>query len=138
MSVYSYLATVNAILNSLSLVFLILGFRYIKRGNRETHKRFMLSALITSALFFIVYAVYHAKVGSVPYPHHDWTRPLYYSILAPHVILAALNLPFIIWLVRLAFKGAFNRHKRLARIVWPVWVFVSASGIVVYLMLYHL
>lgn len=133
---YSDLPTVNATLNFLSFVLLVGGYLQIKKGNRETHKRFMVGALVASALFFICYGIYHAEVGSVPYPYHDWTRPVYFAVLTPHVILAALNLPFIIWLVTLALRGRFDRHKRLARIVWPVWIFVSLSGIIVYAMLY--
>jgi uncharacterized membrane protein YozB (DUF420 family) len=134
----SFLATVNAILNAISALWLLLGYVNIKRGREATHKRFMLSALVTSALFLTSYLVYHYAVGSVPYPHHDWTRPLYFAILIPHVLLAALMTPFIVVAVRHAFKGQFQKHRRIVRWLWPVWMFVSISGIAVYLMLYHL
>ncbi|MDH3939232.1 MAG: DUF420 domain-containing protein, partial [candidate division Zixibacteria bacterium] len=88
--------------------------------------------------FLTCYLIYHAEVGSVPYPHHDWTRPLYFAILVPHVILAALMVPFILITVWLAWREKFIRHRRLARLVWPVWLFVSISGVVIYLMLYRL
>lgn len=97
----------------------------------------MLSALITSILFLTSYLIYHYQVGSIPYPHHDWTRPLYFAILIPHIILAALMVPFIITIVWWAFRENFEKHRRLAKFVWPVWMFVSVSGIIVYLMLYH-
>ena len=78
------------------------------------------------------------EVQDSAYPHHDWTRPVYFAVLIPHILLAALNVPFIILLVYRALKGDFVRHKRLARWVWPSWMFVSISGVCIYLMLYHL
>jgi uncharacterized membrane protein YozB (DUF420 family) len=96
----------------------------------------MLSALVSSALFLASYLIYHAQVGSVPYPHHDWSRPIYFAILIPHVILAAVMTPFIIAAVVFALRGQFERHKRIVRWLWPVWIFVSISGVVVYVMLY--
>ena len=134
----NHLATLNALLNAITTVLLIKGRIRIKRGDQDGHRRIMLMALATSAMFLISYLIYHAEVGSVPYPHHDWTRPLYFAILIPHVILAAVQIPFIIRLVWLALKGSFDRHRRLARLVWPVWMFVSVSGVVVYVMLYLL
>ena len=130
------LADLNALLNVTSAIFLTLGFMQIKRGNKERHKKFMLAALVSSVLFLSSYLVYHYFVGSVSYPYHDWTRWVYFTILIPHVTLAVLQLPFIIKLVWHAFHDDFQRHKRLARIVWPVWMFVSVSGVIVYLMLY--
>lgn len=130
------LPTLNALLNTITTVLLIAGRIKIKAGDKESHRRLMLSALATSALFLISYSIYHAAVGSVPYPFHDWTRPVYFSILAPHVILAALQVPFVIALVWFALKSNFERHRRLARFVWPVWIFVSISGVLIYLMLY--
>ena len=130
------LPLLNALLNMVSLGFLISGYKFIKRGAREKHKRMMISALITSGLFLTSYLVYHGLVGSVPYPRHDWTRPLYFLILVPHVILAALMGPFIIAAVILALKEKFIWHVRLVKWVWPVWIFVSGSGVMVFLMLY--
>ena len=98
----------------------------------------MIAALITSVLFLTSYVVYHVNAGSVPYLKEDWTRPLYFAVLIPHVILAIVQLPFIIVLVWHAWHKSFDRHKRLARWIWPVWMFVSVSGVVVYLMLYKL
>ncbi len=132
------LPVVNASLNFLSAVLLTFGYVNIKRGNRARHKKFMLAALVSSACFLTCYLIYHYAVGSVPYPYHDWTRPIYFAILIPHVILAALMVPFILIVVWRAFHEDFIRHRRLARKVWPVWMFVSVSGIVVYVMLYVL
>ena len=98
----------------------------------------MTAALASSTLFLISYLIYHYSAGSVPYPHHDWTRPLYFAILIPHVILATFMVPFILMAVRHAWQGRFDRHKRLTRWVWPVWMFVSVSGVAIYLMLYQL
>jgi len=134
----SALPTINALLNATAACLLLWGYVMIRRGHRDTHKKIMLSALVVSAAFLTTYLIYHVQVGSVPYPHHDWTRTLYFAILIPHVILAALVVPFIITVVTFALRGNFARHKRLARWVWPVWMFVSVSGVAVYLMLYHL
>jgi putative membrane protein len=132
----SDLPTLNATLNLISAVFLFLGYRNIRRGERERHQRFMVAALITSTLFLISYVIYHANIGSKPYPFEDWTRPIYFTILIPHVILAALMAPFIVVVVWRASKGAFEKHRALARFVWPVWMFVSISGVAIYAMLY--
>jgi len=134
----SDLSTVNAVLNTISAILLIIGYRYIKRGEQQKHKRCMIAALITSALFLTSYLIYHYNVGSVPYPYHDWTRPIYFIILIPHVILAAVMTPFILIAVWFALRGQFERHRKLVRWVWPVWIYVSISGVVIYLMLYHL
>ena len=133
---YSDLPTLNAALNIITASFLLAGFIQIKRKNKELHKKLMLFALVSSALFLTSYLTYHFEVGSVPYPYYDWTRTLYFTILIPHVILAIVVAPFVVVLVVRAFKDDFERHKRLARIVWPVWMFVSISGIAVYSMLY--
>lgn len=130
------LPATNAFLNGLCTFFLLLGFIYIKRGDIKTHWKCMVTALILSALFLTSYLIYHSQVGSVPYPHRDWTRPVYFAILIPHIILATVNVPFIIALVWRAYKGEFDRHRRLAQWVWPSWIFVSITGVIIYLMLY--
>ena len=132
------LPTLNACLNTLCTLLLVRGFLQIRRGARQAHQKSMLAALICSTLFLCSYLVYHIQVGSVPYPHHDWTRPLYFAVLIPHVVLAALIAPFVALVVWRAYNQDFARHRRLARWVWPAWIFVSVSGVVVYLMLYRL
>ncbi|GAB4315862.1 MAG: hypothetical protein Kow0074_03650 [Candidatus Zixiibacteriota bacterium] len=132
------LPAVNATLNAIAAVLLTWGFVMIRRGRRDTHRKIMITALVVSAAFLTTYLVYHYEVGSVPYPHHDWTRPVYFAILIPHIILAAVMVPFIIALVTFALRGRFDRHRRLARWVWPVWMFVSVTGVVIYVMLYRL
>lgn len=134
---FGFLATVNAALNLTSATLLTIGYVNIKRGRQEAHRKFMLAALTSSVLFLISYVIYHDTVGSVPYPRHDWTRPVYFAVLIPHVVLAALMVPFILVAVRHALKQRFEKHRRIMRWIWPVWMFVSVSGIVVYLMLYH-
>jgi putative membrane protein len=135
---FAFLSHVNASLNFISAVLLAFGYVAIKRGKQERHRKFMIAALISSALFLTSYLIYHANVGSVPYPHHDWTRPVYFTILIPHVTLAGLMVPFIIAAVYFALEGKFRQHTRITRWLWPVWMFVSISGVIVYVMLYHL
>lgn len=132
------LPTLNAMLNSISACFLFLGYLQIRRANVRQHRRLMVLALVCSALFLTSYLVYHIQVGSVPYPHHDWTRGIYFAILIPHVVLAGLNAPFVLAVVWLALRGRFTAHRRLARWVWPVWMFVCISGVIIYVMLYRL
>lgn len=132
------LPTLNAIFNAVSACFLLLGYVQIRRANVRLHRRMMLFALVCSGLFLTSYLVYHIQVGSVPYPHHDWTRGIYFAILIPHVVLAGLNAPFVLAVVWLALRGRFRAHRRLARWVWPVWMFVCISGVFIYVMLYRL
>jgi uncharacterized membrane protein YozB (DUF420 family) len=132
------LPTFNAIFNLISTFLLIRGRDLIKRDDRAGHKKYMIGALISSGLFLIFYTIYHAKVGSIPYPHYDWTRPVYFSILIPHIILAAVMGPFILMAVFFAFKEKFDKHLMIVRWIWPVWVFVSISGIMIFVMLYLL
>ncbi len=130
------LPTLNAMLNAITTALLIAGGIRIKRGDENGHRRLMMMALLTSALFLISYTIYHANAGSVPYPFYDWTRPVYFAVLIPHVILAAVQIPFIIVLVTFALRSRFDQHRQLARFAWPVWILVSVTGVVIYLMLY--
>ncbi|MCE9616260.1 MAG: DUF420 domain-containing protein [Lentisphaerae bacterium] len=125
-------------LNALSTVLLIAGYRAIRGGRRDTHRRLMIGALASSAAFLAVYLTHHALHGSTRFPFHDWTRTVYMLVLIPHTILAAAIVPFILRGVWLAWRARFDDHKRLMRWVWPVWLYVSATGILVYLMLYIL
>lgn len=130
------LPALNAILNGGATICLTFGYLAIRKGKKELHQRWMLTALVVSALFLTSYLIYHYNVGSVPYPHHDWTRPVYFAILIPHVILAALMTPFILLIVWRAWRQDFAKHKKLARYVWPVWMYVSITGVIIYAMLY--
>lgn len=130
------LPIVNALLNGTCMVLLILGRIAVKRGRSDAHRNWMTAALATSTLFLASYLVYHAQAGSMPYPHHDWTRPVYFVVLIPHILLAALMVPFILAAVILAVKGKVQAHTRITRWLWPVWMYVSVSGVVIYAMLY--
>ncbi len=135
---FEYLSTVNAILNFISFVLLIIGYRHIKAGRREQHKKFMIAAFTTSTLFFISYLVYHAKVGSVSFQGEGWSRPLYFTILISHVILAAVVPPMAILTLYRGLKGKFDLHKKVSKKTFAIWVYVSVTGMIVYLMLYHI
>jgi uncharacterized membrane protein YozB (DUF420 family) len=128
----------NAALNALSVMWLILGFRFIRSGRREAHRRAMLTALATSACFLVSYLVYHANVGSTPFRSQGGVRILYFTILVSHSILAAVIVPLVGWTVLRALQGRFQAHRRWARRTWPLWVYVSVTGVLVYWMLYHL
>lgn len=136
-SFLEFLPTLNAILNATSGMLLYIAYRQIKNHRADLHKRFMLAAIGVSIIFLTSYLIYHAGVGSVRYPIHDWTRTVYFLILLPHTILAGFMVPFIVIAVIFAFKGQFTRHAGITRWLWPVWMFVSVSGVVVYLMLYQ-
>jgi len=134
---YSLFPPVNAALNSLSTVLLLAGFFLIKAGRREAHQRTMVAALVTSALFLCCYLVYHYSVGHTEFPReYPTARKIYLAILVPHIILAVVNVPLIALLVIAAFRGRFERHKRLARFTFPSWLFVSFTGVVIYFMIY--
>lgn len=135
---FSDLPTLNATLNSVTAVFLVIGFVLIKQKKIQAHKKVMLSALASSVLFLTSYLIYHFNVGSVSYPYHDWTRPLYFAILIPHTILATVMTPFIVIAVWRALKEDYEKHKKIVRWLWPVWMFVSITGVIVYFMLYQL
>lgn len=134
----SVLPHLNAALNATSFVLLVAAFYQIRRGNVQTHRRLMLSALAVSGLFLVSYVTYHAQYGSVRFAGQGLVRPVYFFILITHVILAAAIVPLVIITLRRALAGDFARHRRIARWTYPLWVYVSVTGVVVYLMLYHL
>ena len=132
------LPTVNAVLNAASALLIATGIVLIRRGRRAAHKRFMLAAVVTSSLFLICYLWYHTHVGSVPFPGHGWPRPVYFAILTSHTLLAAAVVPLVLVTLVRAFRGRYARHRASARWTYPVWLYVSVTGVVIYLMLYHL
>ena len=134
----SDLPAVNATLNGLAALFLSIGYVLIRRGHREQHKRCMLAALATSALFLICYVVYHANVGSRPFPGRGGIRVAYFAILVTHVVLAVVILPLALTTAAHALSARYDRHVRLARWTLPLWFYVSVTGVVIYLMLYQL
>jgi putative membrane protein len=134
----AYLPTLNAILNSLSALFLVLGFLQIRRGRAEAHRNWMAAALATSTLFLLSYLVYHFQVGSVRFRGEGWIRGVYFSVLISHTILAAVIVPLVLLTVARALKRNFAGHRGIARWTLPLWLYVSVTGVVVYWMLYHL
>ena len=134
----SDLPALNACLNATSAVLLLVGYRFIRLGKRIVHRRFMITALVTSSLFLISYLVYHYHVGSVRFTGTGWVRGLYFTILISHTVLAAAVPPLaIVTLVR-ALSKRFDRHRMIARWTLPIWLYVSVTGVAVYVMLYQL
>jgi len=130
---YSIFPPINATLNGLSTVLLIVGFLLIKAGRRKAHQAVMTGALVSSALFLACYLTYHYGAGHTEFPkEYPVARKIYFAILLPHILLAVVNLPFIILLVIAAARGNFAKHKRLARFTFPSWLFVSITGVVIY------
>jgi uncharacterized membrane protein YozB (DUF420 family) len=132
------LPTLNAFLNATSAVLLLLGWTLIRRGHRDAHRRAMTAAFVCSGLFLVSYLVYHLQVGSVRFPGGGRARTLYLGILVTHTILAAAVAPMAVTTFVLAWKGRFERHRRLARWTFPIWLYVSVTGVVVYAMLYRM
>lgn len=134
----SDLPAVNACLNATSTVLLLIGYRFIRTGRKTAHKRTMLTALGTSSLFLISYLIYHYHVGSVRFTGEGTIRGIYFAILISHTILAATVPPLaIVTLVR-ALRERFDKHRRIARWTLPIWLYVSITGVAVYVMLYQL
>jgi uncharacterized membrane protein YozB (DUF420 family) len=132
------LPALNATLNAIAGTLLIIGYVKIRQGRMETHRRFMLAAFATSALFLISYVIYHANVGSRPFPGQGPIRLVYFVILISHVILAAAILPLALITLTHGLRARFERHVPIARWTLPIWVYVSVTGVIVYWMLYQL
>jgi putative membrane protein len=132
-----YLPHVNALLNTTSALFLIAGYLFIKQGRIETHKKCQLTAVITSTLFLISYLTYHYYHGDTRFLGQGLIRPIYFTILITHVILAIVIVPLVLITLFRALRLDFIRHRRIARWTFPLWLYVSVTGVIVYLMLYH-
>ena len=135
---YSLFPALNASLNGASAVLIVTGRSFIRRGKVRLHRACMLAAVIASAGFLVCYLYYHAHVGSVHFPGHGWPRALYFSILISHTLLAAAVPVLVIVTLALALRGKFEKHRRIARWTYPVWLYVSVTGVIVYLMLYQI
>jgi uncharacterized membrane protein YozB (DUF420 family) len=131
------LPAVNASLNALSGVLLLCGYALIRRHRIDLHRKVMLTAFATSSLFLICYVVYHAQVGSVPFPRQGWVRTLYFTILITHVTLAATVPVLAIITLTRGLKGRYPQHRRIARWTFPIWMYVSVTGVLVYVLLYQ-
>jgi putative membrane protein len=132
------LPALNASLNGLSAILLATGFGFIRRRQIKRHRACMLGAFSVSTAFLISYVVYHAQHGSTPFSGQGWIRPVYFSLLASHVVLAIAILPLALVTLHRAWRADFVRHRQIAEITFPVWMYVSVTGVVVYWMLYHL
>lgn len=135
---YSVLPHLNATLNASSFVLLSSGYYFIKRKRVQAHRNCQLAALTASVVFLISYIVYHAHHGTTRFSGQGIARPIYFTILTTHTFLAAVIVPFVIITARRALRGDFARHRAIARWTLPMWLYVSITGVVVYLMLYHL
>ncbi len=132
-----FFPTLNAMLNATSAIFLLSGYFHIRRRNINAHRLCMLGAVTASVVFLICYLIYHYNVGATKFQGPDWARTIYFSILIPHTILAVAMVPFVIVTLRRALRNQFDKHRRIARWTFPVWLFVSVTGVIVYFMLYH-
>jgi uncharacterized membrane protein YozB (DUF420 family) len=133
------LPAVNATLNGVSAVFLTLGFFFIKRGHKLAHRNCMISAFGTSAVFLACYLTYHARVKTLThFVDPAWFRPIYLTLLASHTLLAAAIVPLILMTLWRARRQDFAAHKKIARWTWPLWLYVSVTGVVIYLLLYQI
>lgn len=137
-SQYAIFPAINATLNGVSALLLVTAHSMIKRGRVAKHRALMLAAVATSTLFLISYLYYHAHVGSVRFQGHGWSRPVYFSILISHTILAAAIVPLVVITLTRALREQFDRHRAIARWTYPLWLYVSVTGVVIYFMLYHL
>ena len=131
------LPAVNASLNALSGILLLIGYVLIRKGRIRQHRLCMVSAFITSSLFLVCYVVYHAQVGSVRFTRVGFIRPLYFTILITHVTLAATVPPLAIVTLSRGLKGRVVQHRAIARWTWPIWMYVSVTGVLVYTLLYQ-
>jgi uncharacterized membrane protein YozB (DUF420 family) len=131
------LPALNAALNAIAAAFLVTGYVLIRRGHREAHKRCMLGALTTSAIFLTSYVIYHLNAGSRPFPGQGTIRLVYFLILVTHVVLAATILPLALTTTARGLRSQYDRHVRIARWTLPLWLYVSVTGVVIYLMLYQ-
>jgi uncharacterized membrane protein YozB (DUF420 family) len=132
------LPALNASLNAISAILLLIGYVLIRAGRRQAHERMMLAALTSSALFLASYVVYHLQVGSVRFTGQGPLRAVYFFILITHIILAVAIVPLVLVTVIRAFRERFDTHRRIARVTLPLWGYVSVTGVVIYWMLYRL
>jgi len=130
-------AAINAALNGMSAVLIGLGWLSIRGGNRERHRGFMLAATTVSAIFLLSYLIRFALSGAHPYPGHGTWKVIYFTILFSHMILAVATPPLVLRAIWLATKGRFPAHLRIVRFTFPIWMYVSVTGVLVYLLLYH-
>jgi len=136
----AFFPALNAFLNGTSAILIGTGYYFIKNGRREAHKRMMIAAFVTSTLFLISYLYYHLvlRAGVTHFRGEGVWRPVYFSILISHTFLAVVVVPFILVALNRALKGNFARHKAIARYTFPIWMYVSVTGVVIFVMLYKI
>jgi uncharacterized membrane protein YozB (DUF420 family) len=134
---YAIYPVINATLNGASAVLLLTGHSMIKRGRMVAHRALMVAAIVTSSLFLSSYLYYHWHVHLVLFQGRGWSRPVYFSILYSHTILAAVIVPLVIITLTRALRERFDRHRAIARWTYPLWLYVSVTGVLIYFMLYH-
>ena|ERR1041385_3836920 len=134
----SDLPTINAALNATSAILIGSGVYFVKQKNIQAHKACMVAALGVSSIFLTSYLIYHYNVGSVRFTKFGWIRDVYFPLLISHTVLAAVVLPLVLRTAFLAFRGRFPSHMRIAKWTFPTWMYVSVTGVIVYLMLYHM
>jgi uncharacterized membrane protein YozB (DUF420 family) len=135
---YAVYPVIDAALNATSAVLLLVGRGLIKRGRMAAHRAVMIAALVSSSLFLAFYLYYHAHVGSVHFRGPGWARPVYFTLLISHTLLAIAVVPLVMITLSRALRQRFDRHRAIARWTFPLWMYVSVTGVIVYLMLYHL
>lgn len=131
-------AALNATLNATSACLLTTGYFFIRKGRILAHRTCMILAFCSSTIFLASYLLYHARVGSVPFQGHGWIRPFYFTLLTTHTLLAVVIVPLVIMTLRRGLRGQFERHRSIARWTFPLWLYVSVTGVVVYILLYQL
>jgi uncharacterized membrane protein YozB (DUF420 family) len=134
---FSLLPSLNAGLNATSAVFLVVGYTFIRTGRRRAHRACMLAAVTTSTLFLISYLIYHYSAGATPFAGQGWIRPVYFAILGTHTLLAIAMVPLVIVTLVRALRERFTLHKQIARWTFPIWLYVSVTGVAIYWLLYH-
>ena len=134
----SDLPAVNAALNTLSTIFLTCGYVFIRRQRQVAHRNCMIGAVISSAVFLTCYLIYHYNAGRTVFRDPAWFRPIYLTILLTHTILAVVIVPMVLKTLYHAARRQFDRHKKIARWTWPIWMYVSITGVVIYFLLYHI
>ena|SRR5258708_7959349 len=133
---YSDLPAVNATLNGLSAILLGVGYYFIRRKNKLAHRNCMVAAVVTSTLFLACYLTYHAKAGRTVFKDPAWFRPIYLTLLTTHTLLAVAIVPLVFITLSRALRQRFDAHRKIARWTWPIWMYVSVTGVVIYWLLY--
>jgi len=134
---YVIFPALNATLNGTSAVLLLAGRWFISRGRMAVHRAFMIAAVSASALFLVCYLYFHAHVGNIRFQGQGWSRPVYFTILISHTMLAIVIVPLVLITLTRGLRGRYDRHRAIARWTFPLWLYVSVTGVVVYFMLYR-